>query len=189
MSCLPFLAQLENNCDSVILGGLSDEFKLMILHFENANYTMSTSGDPTVPRYVTGYKSASTVDEVLQLFSDYTGGGYSFRRNSSSISSTYQRGEVEYFENSFSVTFNGLTPESAHKLKELTQGRFVCLLVDTNLNGWFIGLDHGAVVTSWEATTGTAPTEASQISLTLTAYEATPPKAFNAKAAIEPQEH
>lgn len=165
MSCVQSLTGLVDDCAANFIGGANRQI-----------YLISRQG---------GMKITAAAGEVTAI---EVGGnaiaaadvkGYDFRKNSSSLTSTLQTGDVEYFESAISGTFAGLTVAKFTELSEVLKDAVAVIVVDNNGNAWIIGGENGADVTNLVATTGTAKTDANQIECTFTAYEGHLPYALS----------
>ena len=80
------------------------------------------------------------------------------------------------------VTFNGLSQVNSETLQTLIQTRFYCFVLDANDNIYSMGLVNGCTVTAGAGGTGTARTDLSGYTLTITASENNYPAAITASA-------
>ena len=159
MSCVQTLAGLADDCSINFVGGANRQ--IYLISRQGGLKATLTSGVVTALK--DGSDTAITSSDVK---------AYDFRKNSSSLTSTLQTGDVEYFESAVAGTFAGLTTTKFTELKEILKDAVAVVVVDNNGTGWIIGVESGADVTNLVATTGTAKTDANQIECTFTAYEA-----------------
>lgn len=166
MSCIQSLSGLIDDCSQNFVGGASRQIYLIN---RQSGISLTQSGG-VVTALTDGSGNALTSSDVK---------GYDFRKNSASLTSTLQTGDVEYFESAITGTFVGLSSAKFAELSEVLKDAVAAIIVDNNGTAWIIGVESGADVTNLVATTGTAKTDANQIECTLTAYEAHLPYALD----------
>lgn len=165
MSCVQSLTGLIDDCSANFIGGANRQ--IYLISRQGGSKLTLTEG---VVSQIEVSGSAITSSDVK---------GYDFRKNSASLTSTLQTGDVEYFESAISGTFAGLSVEKFAELSEVLKEAVIVIIADNNGNAWIIGGENGADVTNLVATTGTAKTDASQIECTFTAYEGHLPYALS----------
>ena len=170
MSCVQTLSGVSDDCNTNFVGGANRQ--IYIISRQSGLVPTVSSGA------VTALKNDAGTDLTA---SDVK--AYDFRKNSASLTSTLQTGDVEYFESVVTGTFAGLDTTKFTELKEILKDAVAVIIVDNNGTAWIIGIESGADVTNLVATTGTAKTDANQIECTFTAYEAHLPYALDSTLA------
>lgn len=165
MSCVQSLTGLIDDCSANFIGGANRQ--IYLIGRQGGMKITASAGEVTAIE-VGG--NAITSSDVK---------GYDFRKNSASLTSTLQTGDVEYFESVITGIFAGLSVEKFTELSEVLKDAVAVIVVDNNGKAWIIGGENGADVTNLVATTGTAKTDANQIEASFTAYEGHLPYALS----------
>ena len=77
-----------------------------------------------------------------------------------------------FYDQALTINIQKLTAEKRNQLLLLSRNRDIKVIFqDNNDNYWFMGKDRGGVISAGTAVTGTAPGDANQYSITISAQE------------------
>ena len=117
-----------------------------------------------------------TADEITDADGTFSAYEYAVKGGSSleqTITSSRETGTT-FFEQVLTLNLTKLSKEDNVQIKLLAYGRPQVAVVDNNGNAFLMGLEHGAEVTGGTIATGTAMSDLSGYTLTLTAQEKLP---------------
>lgn len=117
-----------------------------------------------------------TADEITDASGTFSAYEYALKGGSSleqTITSSRESGTT-FFEQVLTLNLTKLSKEDNVQIKLLAYGRPQVAVVDNNGNAFLMGLEHGAEVSGGTVATGTAMSDLSGYTLTLTAQEKLP---------------
>tara|TARA_R110002012_G_scaffold295861_1_gene492677 strand:- start:1913 stop:2461 length:549 start_codon:yes stop_codon:yes gene_type:complete len=117
-----------------------------------------------------------TNDELTNCDGTFSAYEYALKGGSSleqTVTSSRESGTT-FFEQVLTLNLTKLSKEDNVQIKLLAYGRPQVAVVDNNGNAFLMGLDHGAEVSGGTIVTGTAMSDLSGYTLTLTAQEKLP---------------
>ena len=117
-----------------------------------------------------------TADEITDASGTFSAYEYALKGGSSleqTITSSRESGTT-FFEQVLTLNLTKLSKEDNGQIKLLAFGRPQVAVVDNNGNAFLMGLEHGAEVSGGSVATGTAMSDLSGYTLTLTAQEKLP---------------
>lgn len=110
---------------------------------------------------------------------------YQFRKNTSSLTSTWNAGATEgdyFIQNDLAMVFNRMDTAKRIEISALTAGHTAAVVEDMNGNVWFLGMDQYLSASAGTGVTGTAAADANAYNITLTTQSADYPFALTAEA-------
>jgi len=100
---------------------------------------------------------------------------YELAKDTASFTETFNISNVNgtaFYSQALSINLQRMSAAKRNQLLLLTKNRDIkVVFLDNNGNYWLMGLSRGAVTTAGTSVTGTAPGDANQYTLTLTADE------------------
>ena len=155
--CSQTLTSIGTSCDSQ-MGGIK-----VVYGISKSQIDAITVTDGVIT-------AITTKDDEQSTPQPYKFHTYAFRKQSSSMTSTYTVDDtngVKYVTTELTLNFAKQETAKRVSITALANCESVFIVEDNNGKHWFLGYDNPVTVTAMEATTGTAYGDANQYSITL----------------------